>query len=79
MTESNHHSRNGFLTSKGLEETAQRSLEGLEVCDVPLTGREQSVSLDSPVSVSGLRRDEIRLPFDDELIDNQYRRFLGGL
>ena len=69
---SDRHSRNGFLCSKGLEEAAQRfSLEGLAPRGVP-------EYIDNRVSVSASRRDEIRLAFDDELIDQQYRRFLSG-
>ena len=66
------HSHGGFLTAKGLEETAQRSLEGLGVDD-----RDASRLLDMVGSVSALRRDEPEVPFDDDLIDSQYRRFLS--
>ena len=64
-------SHNGLLTAKGLEETAQRSLEGLEVAD-----RDSSRYVDRVGSVSGLRRDEIH--WDDDVIDQQHRRFLDG-
>ena len=66
-----HHSRNGFLTAKGLAEAEQRSLEGLAVCDV-------HPYVDKVGSVSALRRDETFLEFDDALIEEQYRRFLNG-
>ena len=70
-------SHNGFLTAKGLEEAAQRSavsLEGLAV-------ERPQLYLDKVRSVSGLRRDEIPMEFHEELIDEQYRRFLsaGGI
>jgi len=65
-------SHNGFLTERGYSELAQRtSLEGL----LP---RGDSVIVDMHGSVSGLRRDEAFHVFDDDLIDNQYRRFLHG-
>ncbi len=67
------HSRNGFLCRKGLEEAAQRSLEGFEV-----DATHPFEYLDVVGSVSGLRRDEEPHVFDDELIDSQYRRFLDG-
>ena len=70
MEESGHYSRNGFLTSRGLREVAQRtSLEGL-------APRGEFEYVDNRVSVSGLRRDETH--WDDELLENQYRRFLNG-
>ena len=64
------HSRNGFLTERGYELAQQISLEGL-------TPVGDSVRVDIPVSVSGERRDETFLIFDEELIDEQYRRFLS--
>ena len=64
-----HFARNGFLTAYGLGETAQRSLEGLEV-----DARQLSLYLDSRGSVSGSRRDEIKMIFDEEIIDEQCRR-----
>ncbi len=71
---SEHHSRNGFLTSRGLREVAQRSLEGLEV-----DAMEVSRYLDSRVSVSGVRRDEIMedIVYDPEHIELN-RRFIHG-
>ncbi len=67
-----HHARNGFLTAKGLEETAQRfSLEGL-------ASRDDHGYIDKVVSVSGLRRDEEFHVFDESLIEEQYRRFHSG-
>ncbi len=73
MTRCSCSSHGTFLTAKGLEEAAQRfSLEGL----APRGEREY---LDKVASVSALDEDEARFPFDDELIDNQYRRFLNGI
>ena len=67
-----HHSRNGFLTAKGLEEAAQRfSLEGLDSRDV-------QEYVDIPVSVSGLELERNIHVFDDHLLDQQYRRFRNG-
>ncbi len=69
-------SHNGFLTAKGLaleleSRTAQQtSLEGLSpsgVCD----------KVDIHGSVSGLRRDEIKVIWDDQLLNEQHRRFLN--
>ena len=72
MTECRCHAHGSFLTAKGLEETAQRfSLEGLAPRGVP-------GYVDKVVSVSGLRRDET-LWLSDELIEEQYRRFLEPL
>jgi len=66
----NCRAHNGFLTAKGLEEAAERfSLEGLAL-------RSEVEYVDSPVSVSGLRRDETL--FVDDLLDQQYRRFHSG-
>ena len=61
-----------FLTAKGLEEAAQRSLEGLEV-----DGMGSSLYLDKVGSVSGLELERDSHVFDDELLDQQYRRFHG--
>ena len=72
-----HHGRNGFLTAKGLEEAAQRSLEGLEVCDVVAEPASSSY-LDRVGSVSGLVEVEEFHVWDYELIQDQYRRFLSG-
>jgi len=62
----------GFLTAKGLREAAQRlSLEGLaprgEMCEVDKVG-----------SVSALAEAEDFHVFDDELIEQQHRRFHNG-
>ena len=68
-----HHARNGFLTKKGLAEAAERfSLEGL-------APRGDLEYLDSKVSVSGLRRDENYMIFDEGVIDEQHRRFLESV
>ena len=67
-----HHSRNGFLTKEGYALAQQISLEGL----VPRGDLEY---LDSRVSVSGLRRDETVMIFDEGVLDEQHRRFLSPL
>ena len=66
-------SHNGFLTSRGYREVAQRtSLEGL-------SPRGDIEYVDSPVSVSALRRDEdLFVDVSDVQIDRQYQRFLNG-
>ena len=64
-------SHNGFLTAKGLEKAAQR-----DVCIDGVDGMDMFGYLDSRVSVSAVGRDETMLIFDDEVIENQYRRFL---
>ena len=66
-----HYARNGFLTAKGLSETALRSLEGLEVLAVETP----FLYLDKVGSVSGLRRDEIDMIFDDGVINEQFERY----
>ena len=72
MSDCSCHSHSGFLTAKGLEETAQRhSLEGL----APRGALEY---LDRVGSVSGLELERDHLVFDDEIIDQQYRRFANG-
>ena len=68
------HSHNGFQLSRSDEGLAQRKL----ISAGDLTRSDDGVTLDRSGSVSGLRRDEMMLDFDDELIDNQYRRFLNG-
>ena len=65
-------SHNGFLTAKGLEETAQRSLEGLEVADM-----DPSSYLDRVGSVSALVEPSEPI-FVDVLLDQQYQRFHNG-
>ena len=57
-------SHNGFLTRAGYEAFDKAA---------------QMCYLDRVGSVSGLRRDETMLIFDDELLDNQYRRFLSAV
>ena len=60
-----------FLTAKGLQEAAERrgaSPEGLAV------GTSQ-LYLDKVASVSGARRDEVMMIFDDEVIDEQFERY----
>ncbi len=68
-----HHARNGFLTAKGLEEAAQRDLLGPE-----LAGVVAQRYLDKVGSVSGLELERNLHVFDDELLDQQYRRFHSG-
>ena len=64
-------SHNGFLTAKGLAEAAQQtSLEGLAPRGVP-------EYVDRVGSVSGLEL-EREVHVSDEIIDQQYRRFLNG-
>ncbi len=64
----------GFLTAAGYAAVAQRDVDIPEGVDM----EGDLWYLDKVRSVSGLRRDETMLVFDDELIDNQYRRFLNG-
>ena len=66
-------SHNGFLTAKGLAEAAQREHESLELAGVVATRY-----LDSMVSVSGLEQERNPLVWDDQLLDQQYRRFHNG-
>ena len=66
-------SHNGFLTAKGLVEAAQRDVVIDGVAGMDLFGY-----IDSRVSVSELRRDETDFFFDDDLIEEQHRRFLDG-
>ncbi len=61
------HSHNGFLTAKGLTEAEQRSLEGLDA-------REVSREVDKVVSVSALPVPASH--WDDEVIEEQHRRFI---
>ncbi len=72
-----HDSRNGFLTRKGYDlrqEIAQREFELSEV-----DGMDESLYLDSRVSMSGLRRDEDMYALvSDVTIDEQARRFHNG-
>ena len=51
---------NGFLTRVGYRK---------------LDGAAQPCEVDKVVSVSGLRRDEQLMIFDDEVLDEQHRRF----
>jgi len=64
-------SHNGFLTAKGLAEAAQRlSLEGL-------APRGELEYLDKVGSVSALAEAEEFHVFDDQVLDEQHRRFLN--
>ena len=66
----NCHSHNGFLLRPSEEGLAQQtSLEGL-------TDFERSVKVDIPSSVSASMGPSLH--WDDELIDQQYRRFNHG-
>ena len=66
-------SHGSFLTAKGLKEAAQRhSLEGL----APLG---DVAYVDTPLSVSGLSRAEPLHVWDDQLLDQQYRRVHHGI
>ena len=67
-------SHNGFLTDRGYAEVAQRSLEGLESVDMFA----DMCYLDKVGSVSALVEVEENHVFDDQLLDNQYRRFHNG-
>ena len=67
-------SHNGLLTAKGLAEAAQRE----DTFDGGLAVGTCGLYLDLEGSVSGLRRDEEYHVFHDELIEEQYRRFLSG-
>jgi len=58
------HSHNGFVILRNLPFG-----RGLAEDDMQLY-------LDKVASVSGSRRDEITMIFDDEVIDDQHRRFL---
>ncbi len=67
-------SHNGFMTAKGLEEAAQRQmLSRSELLAVGLTPR----YVDIPGSVSGLRRDEIIVGYD-EMSESDLREVLNG-
>jgi len=65
---------NGFLTVKGFKEAAQRNNSR----STGLTDRDFFAILDSPVSVSGLELERDFHVFDDNLIDEQYRRAVSG-
>ena len=71
-------SHNGLLTAEGLAETAQRGQQLDAFPEVGLTRGPEDVILDIEGSVSGARRDETSFVFDDELLDNQYRRQYDG-
>ncbi len=68
------HSHNGFILSP--EGLAQRSSGA--VCNGRLDDGEPSPYLDKDGSVSALVEGEGLSVFDDELIDQQYRRFHNG-
>ncbi len=65
-------SHNGFLTAKGLRETEQRSLEGLDA-------REVCVHLDKVGSVSALAEaEDLYALTTDQLLLEQSERFHNG-
>ncbi len=68
---SGHFSRNGFLTVRGYEHAQQRSLEGLRP-------KGDSVIVDTSVSVSALVEGEELHVWDDQLLDEQFRRACYG-
>ncbi len=74
MSECGCLSHNGFLTERGYAELAERELEWPEAVDMST----RCLYLDKVGSVSGTRRDEDTIIFDDELLDQQYRRFHNG-
>jgi len=72
VVRSGHHSRNGFLTERGYAELAQQtSLEGL-------APRGDVEYVDKVGSVSALVEVEGFHVFDDQVLDQQYRRFHNG-
>jgi len=73
MGDTEHYSRNGFLTSKGYLEVAQQtSLEGL-------APRGVADYIDSRVSVSASDGDgDLFADVCDQFLDEQYRRFHNG-
>ncbi len=68
------HSHNGFRVGRSPEGLEQRGVD--RAYELALAGRDGY--LDKVGSVSGLRRDEIRMIFDEEILDEQHRRFLQG-
>ncbi len=69
-------SHNGFLTAKGLKEAEQRELEL-----AGFRGVDKSMApwyLDKVGSVSALVEVEGDHVFDDQLLEDQYRRFHNG-
>ena len=78
MTDCRCHSHNGFVVGKSPKGLAQRSLEGFDVLEVAERGVDRPVILDRSGSVSGSRRDEIKMIFDEGVIDEQHRRFLDA-
>ena len=70
------HSHNGFLTVRGYAENAQRGDDDRTVPKVLLTGREKISILDRYVSVSASTG--LELHWDDDVIEEQHRRFING-
>ena len=66
------HSHNGFqLSPEGLAQRSDAVLEGVDM------GTAHGY-IDKVVSVSGSRRDEMTMIFDEGVIDEQHRRFVEG-
>ena len=75
-----HYARNGFLTIYGLAEAELRGVDRAhELAMLALDGETCQLYLDKVRSVSGSRRDEIKMIFDDGVIDEQHRRFLDAV
>ena len=77
MTRCSCSSHGSFLIAKGLAEAAERELEVDGPLHVALDGHARRYYLDKVGSVSGLGRDGIHWPCD-EIMDQQYWRFLDG-
>ena len=75
MAESGHYSRNGFLTSRGYREVAQRMLEHLE-----FDATAAKLYLDKVGSVSGLVEVEVMedIAYDANHIELNHRLILNG-
>ena len=72
------YSHNGFVLRASDEGLAQREVSRREIHAMGLDPDAGQFYLDKVGSVSGLRRDERPSVFDDDLIDQQYRRFHNG-
>jgi len=69
-------SHGSFLTAKGLEEAAQRELVFAAGCAMGLTPDVHAVRLDKSGSVSA--SEPMSFIFDDDVLEEQYRRFHNG-
>jgi hypothetical protein len=74
---SEHFSRNGFLTAKGLAWIESERASELYVDEV-LDGQGRRLYLDSSGSVSATDEDEDSYVLDDGMIDEQFRRNFHG-